>query len=185
MIVVQPAKMIVAAHFWETVEKLGMPIYIHPRVPPKGMSDLLGYRALGDAMWGYMADASLHAMRLMCGGVFDAYPKLKIILGHLGEGIPFWLWRMDNRWARGKANTPKRRPGEYFNDNFHVTTSGMFGEEAFACVYRILGAEKILFAVDYPYESNEEAVKFIEEAKIPDSDREKICHSNAEKLFAL
>src|SRR3990172_6440941 len=121
-----------------------MPVYIHPKEPPKGLSELLGYGALSGAMYGFMADTSLHALRLMCGGVFDAYPSLKIILGHLGEGLPFWMWRIDNRWTRGQRGVPRRRPGEYFMQNFWVTTSGMFGQESFECVYKVLGADRIL-----------------------------------------
>ncbi len=171
--------------FWEAAEALGVPVYIHPKEPPEGMAQLLGYPALGGAMWGFMADTSLHALRLICGGVFDRYPKLKIVLGHLGEGIPFWLWRIDNVWSRGRRTTPKRPPGEYFRENFWVSTSGMFGEDAFACVHKVLGADRVLFAVDYPYESNEAGVAFMEKSAIPQADKEKICHGNAEKLFAL
>lgn len=170
---------------FEAAESLGVPIYIHPKEPPKGMRDLLGYPVLGGAMWGFQADVSLHALRLMCGGVFDQFPKLKIILGHLGEGIPFWLWRIDNIWSRSARKYPKRPPGEYFRENFYVTTSGMFGTEAFDCVYRVLGADRILYAVDYPYEIIDEGAKFMDAVDIPEADKAKICHLNAEKLLSL
>jgi len=170
---------------WEAAEQLGAPIYIHPKEPPEPLSALLGYPSLSGAMWGFMADTSLHALRLMCGGVFDEFPRLRIILGHLGEGLPFWMWRMDNRWTRRRHKTPQRKPGDYLLANFWVTTSGMFGQEAFDCVYRVLGPERILFAVDSPYESSEEGVRFIEQADIPANDKARICHLNAEKLLAL
>ncbi len=136
-------------------------------------------------MWGYWVDASLHAMRLICSGLFDAFPRLKILLGHLGEGIPFWLWRMDNRWLYTERQHPKRARGDYFRENFYVTTSGMFGPQAFHCVYQTLGAERILFAVDYPYESIEMGARFIDSLPICAADQAKICYGNAEKLLKL
>ena len=143
------------------------------------------YPVLTTAVWGFAADTGLHTLRLICSGLFDAHPGLKIILGHLGEGIPFWLWRIDNHWSRGPRTTPRRRPSEYFKENFFVTTSGMFNDQAFQCVYQTLGAERMMFAVDYPSESNEEGAQFIESVAICDTDKEKICHLNAEKLLAL
>jgi 2,3-dihydroxybenzoate decarboxylase len=130
-------------------------------------------------------------MRLICSGVFDKYPGLKIILGHLGEALPFWLWRLDQRWQIGEIpldRVPRkllRKPSEYFKDNFLVTTSGMFWLPAFLCAYLALGADNILFAVDYPFEPNKEAVQFMDTVPICDHDKEKIYHLNAEKLLAL
>lgn len=171
---------------FETAERLDVPVYLHPKEPPQGLLDLLApYPVLATAMWGFAAEAGLHAMRLICSGVFDAYPKLKIILGHLGEGIPFWLWRIDNIWSKSGRTTPKRKPSEVFKENFYVTTSGMFNSQAFLQVYLTLGADRILFAVDYPYGSNEEGAAFIEVLPICDGDKEKICHSNAEQLLKM
>ena len=177
---------------FERAEKLDVPIYLHPARPsPDMVKPFLTYPLLADAMWGYAAEAGLHAMRLICSGVFDKYPGLKIILGHLGEALPFWLWRIDNRWLKEKVDPEpitkglKKKPSQYVKDNFFVTLSGMFWEPALLCAYLALGADRILFAVDYPYESNDEAVQFIEGVPICDSDKEKICHINAEKILAL
>ena len=171
---------------FEAAQGLGVPIYLHPKEPTQGVLDAMApYPELTRAMWGYSVDGGLHAMRLICSGLFEAFPRLKIILGHLGEGIPFWLWRIDNRWLHAGRRSPARQPGHTFKQNFYVTTSGMFGVQAFLCVYQTLGAERILFAVDYPFESNEQAVRFIESLPIADSDKEKICCSNAERLLAL
>lgn len=171
---------------FEAAEKLGVPVYLHPKEPPSGLLDLLApYSLLTTAVFGFSLDGALHSMRLICSGLFDAFPRLKIVLGHLGEGLPFWLSRMDNHWLRNPMASLKKTPGEYFRDNFCVTTSGMFGIPQFLCVYQILGADRILFAVDYPYESNEEAVRFIDAVPISDGDKEKICHSNAETLLGL
>lgn len=177
---------------FERAEKLGVPIYIHPREPsPDMIKPYLTYPSLVGSMWGYAAEVGLHAMRLICSGVFDKYPGLKIILGHLGEALPFWLWRLDQRWQKGEVPLDRlskklmKKPSQYVKDNFFVTTSGMFWQPALICTYLALGADSILFAVDYPFESNKEAVQFMETAPICDSDKEKIYHLNAEKLLAL
>ena len=172
--------------FWETAEKLGVPVMLHPKDPPPGLLGMLDtYPGLTQAAWGFTLDASTHALRLICSGLFDACPKLRIALGHLGEGIPFWLARIDNHWVRSPGSRLKRLPSEYFRENFFVSSSGMFEQPAFQCVYQTLGAEHILFAIDYPYESMEQGVKFIDAAQLPDADRARICHGNVEKLLGL
>jgi len=181
--------------YWPIFQKsqeLGVPVYLHPREPPPDMlKALMPYTSLTGSMWGFGADTSLHAMRLILSGLFDEYPQLKIILGHLGEAFPFWLWRLDNRWNRQAASSDaiarkiKKSPGQYIRDNFYASTSGNFWHPALLCAYSALGADKILFAVDHPQEQMKEAVKFIETASIPDADKEKIFHLNAEKLLVL
>ncbi|MFC1893910.1 amidohydrolase family protein [Chloroflexota bacterium] len=173
---------------FETAEKLGVPIYIHPRAPsPDMIKPYLTYPALATAMCGYGAEVLLHTLRLILSGVFDKYPRLMIILGHLGEALPFWLWRIDNRWAKRSPSSKdcSKKPSEYARDNFYITTSGMFSQPALLCSNLALGADRILFAVDYPYESNKEAVAFIESIPICDSDKEKISHLNAERVLKL
>ncbi len=184
--------------FLETAERLDVPIYIHPKVPSADMvKPYLTYPILSRSMWGFAADAGLHAMRLICGGIFEKYPRLQIILGHLGENIPFQLWRLDNRWLNEKggreghfgtdisAKLMKKNPSQYFKEHFYVTTSGMFWPPALQLVLSAVGADRILFAVDYSAESNKVAAEFIESVPISESDREKICHLNAERLLRL
>jgi len=143
-----------------------------------------GYPELSGAMWGYAAETGLHAMLLICSGVFDKYPDLKIVLGHMGEGLPYWLFRIDKKGPT-KVSKLKKKPSEYVKDNFFLTTSGMFYQPALICAYLGLGADNILFAVDYPAESSTEAVAFMDAAPIAPSDKEKIYHLNAEKLFKI
>jgi 2,3-dihydroxybenzoate decarboxylase len=173
---------------FEKAERLGVPIYIHPRSPSPDMAKpYLTYPVLATAMSGFAAEVSIHALRLIVSGLFDEHPQLKIIIGHLGEALPFWLWRLDDRWLRAAPGglSVKNKPSQYIKDNFFITTSGNFSVSAFLCSYLELGAERILFAVDYPMESNKEAVHFMEGLPICDSDKEKVCHLNAEKLFGL
>ena len=182
--------------FWavlEMAEKLDVPIYLHPgRMSPDMAKPFMDYPILSSSMWGFAVDTGLHAMRLICSGVFDKYQDLKIILGHMGEGIPYWLWRIDNRWTREQelfkddpATKLPRKPTEYFRDNFYVTTSGMFWHPVLQFVNSVLGADRILFASDYPPESLSEAAQFAETMPLSDSDKEKICHLNAERLLKL
>jgi 5-carboxyvanillate decarboxylase len=173
---------------FEKAEKLGVPIYLHPREPsPDMLKPYLNYVWLPLSMWGYGAETGLHAVRLICSGVFDEYPCLKIILGHLGEGLPFWQWRFDNKWQQKTpmAKNLRKKPSEYMKDNFFITTSGNFSQPALLCAMLTFGADNILFAVDYPYESSEAAVRFMDAASISASDKEKIYHLNAEILLAL
>lgn len=179
----------------EMAEKLDVPLYIHPAIPsPELLKAYLPYPALASGILGFAADTSLHAMRLILSGVFEKYPRLKIILGHLGEALPFWLWRMDSRIEEEIQTDPlsnefyeylTKSPSSYFKNNFYVTTSGMYWEPALQFVNSVLGSDRIMFAADYPYESSQEAVKFLKEAKMKTADREKIFHSNAEKLLRL
>jgi 5-carboxyvanillate decarboxylase len=181
--------------FWpifEMAEKLEAPVYLHPRSPAsEWLAPYTKYPILATPVWGFAAETGLHAMRLICSGVFDKYPGLQVILGHLGEALPYWLWRVDDhRWERAGIEDPlapkiKNKISYYIKNNFYASTSGNFYLPAFMCAYLGLGADRILFAVDYPMESSLEAVKFMEEAPICDLDREKIYHLNSERLLHL
>jgi 5-carboxyvanillate decarboxylase len=172
---------------FDRAQKLDVPVYIHPRSPsPDMIRPYLGYPMLDSAMLGFGAETGLHAMRLICSGLFDAYPQLKIILGHLGEGLPGQLLRIDNRWTIAPfQKNLKKPPGQYFRENFVVTTSGMFSQPALVMALSVLGADSIMFAVDYPMEETEEAVSFMDTAPIRAEERDKIYHVNAERVFSL
>jgi 2,3-dihydroxybenzoate decarboxylase len=145
-----------------------------------------GYEELARAPWGFAVDTSCHFLRLVFSGVFDAYPRLKIILGHLGEGLPFAMHRMnEHSWAAAKRRGLKKPPIEYLRDNLVVTTSGNWFEPAFVCTLLALGADNILFAIDWPYEANKTGMEFLRSLSISDADKEKIAHRNAERLLRL
>ena len=173
---------------FKRAEALDVPIYLHPTLPhPDAMkSYFVGYEELARAGWGFAVDTSCHFLRLVFAGVFDAYPKLKIILGHLGEGLPFAMHRLDEHTAAAAARRGlKRRPIEYLKENLLVTTSGNWFEPAFQCTLAALGADKILFAVDWPYEANKTGTEFLKKISVSDEQREKIAYGNAERLLGL
>lgn len=170
---------------FDTTQKLDVPIYLHPSFPSATIAAAYsGYEVvLGGPPHGFYAEVSLHVMRLICSGLFDRYPGLKIILGHMGEGLPFWLPRLD--FAKLGGSEISKKPSEYLKSNFTVTTSGMFFTPALICAYLALGADCMAFGVDYPLEDKDLAVRFMEAAPICDSDKEKIGHANAEALFKI
>jgi predicted TIM-barrel fold metal-dependent hydrolase len=173
---------------WERAEALGVPVYLHPALPhPDAVKAYFeGYEELARAPWGFAIDTSCHFLRLLFGGVFDAYPKLKIILGHLGEGLPFAMHRLnDHSVHAAKRRGLRRQPIEYLQQNLLVTTSGNWFEPSFVCTLLALGADNILFAIDWPYEANSTGMAFLHKLAISDADKAKIAHRNAERELRL
>jgi len=173
--------------FWAMVQELDVPFYLHPRDPLLTKQQCYeGYRWLAGSPWGFAVETSIHALRLMASGLFDEYPKLKLILGHLGEGLPIGIWRVDNRISRGSGAPSAKLPmSHYLRENFYITTSGNFHTQALTNVILEVGADHILYSVDYPYEDVVQAKEWFDHAAISDSDRTKIARSNAERLFRL
>ena len=173
---------------FERAQALGVPIYLHPALPHPDVvkAYFTGYEDLARAAWGFGVDTSCHFLRLVFAGVFDAYPNLKVILGHLGECLPFAMHRLnDHTFAAAKRRGLQKTPLQYLKDNMVVTTSGNWFEPAFVCTLLALGADNILFAVDWPYEPNTTGIHFLKTLSISDLDREKIAHLNAERLLRL
>ena len=174
--------------FWtifEAAESLDIPIYLHPRIPPKSMYQPYSKYLMDRALWGYAAENSLHAVRLIMGGVFDQFPNLKIILGHMGEGIPFWLSRMDSVAKRPGVTKIRYLPSEYFKNNFFITTSAMFSDPILDFCLNVVGEERIMFAVDSPFASSEDATNWLDKANISDHEKQLIYNDNAVKIFNL
>jgi len=171
---------------FEAAHHLGTPIYIHPRAPSAGMAEPYLKYGLETAIWGYGAETGLHGVRLLVSGLLDRFPKLKIILGHMGEGIPFWLWRVDYMHRHGTSRAKLQRTmTEYFRENFVITTSGMQSPEVLRFCMELLSSRNIMWAIDYPYQETPGAADFIEAAGVPEADRENIFHRNAERIFGI
>jgi gamma-resorcylate decarboxylase len=175
--------------FWDRVSALKVPVYLHPRNPlPNQRRIYDGYAGLIGASWGFGVETATHSVRLMLSGLFDRYPDLTAILGHLGEGLTFTLPRLDHRLRHLKAvshGPHKLPPTEYFRRNFCVTTSGVFRTQALINALLELGSDRILFSVDYPYETMQEISSWFDSCSIGETDREKIGNSNARRLFRL
>jgi gamma-resorcylate decarboxylase len=172
--------------FWAVAERLGVPFYLHPRDPlPSRRQAYEGHPWLIASPWGFAEETAMHALRLMGCGLFDEYPKLKIVIGHLGERIPYDLWRLDHRLAKVPGRPAKRTMGEYFRENFYVTTSGNFCTQSLIHAIFTLGADRVLFAVDYPFEDHAQAAAWFDAADIAETDRDKIGRGNAVTLFGL
>ena len=181
------------APVFERAEALGVPLYLHPAPPSRAIQEAyfsgldagLG-RILSIAGWGWHAEQGLHTIRLIASGTFDRFPKLQIVIGHMGEMIPYFLARIN------AAVTPfaqraglKRSVADYFHENVWITTSGIFTAPPFYLALEVVGADRILFAVDYPYSTNKQGREFLNRLSISPRDFEKITHANAEQLLNL
>jgi gamma-resorcylate decarboxylase len=173
--------------FWETAEQLGIPVYLHPRdLLPSRLQAYQGHPWLVGAPWGFAADTALHALRLMGSGLLDRYPKLTIIIGHLGEGLPGSIWRVDHRIAKTPMGIPAKKPmSEYLRTNFVFTTSGNFRTPTLLDAIAEVGAERILFSVDYPFEDIAEGASWLDSTEIGEADRLQIGSQNARRLLGL
>jgi predicted TIM-barrel fold metal-dependent hydrolase len=175
--------------FWRAVETLGFPFYLHPRPPLRDGSPLYeGHAWLFGPTWTFAAETAVHALRLIGSGLFDECPRLQIILGHLGEGLPYYLWRIDNRnnWMKAPHKyAARKRVADYFRANFHLTTSGHFSTPALIDAIAECGAARIMFSVDYPFEDFSDAAQWFDNAQISEADRRQIGRSNALRLFRL
>ncbi|VVE77048.1 amidohydrolase [Pandoraea sputorum] len=172
--------------FWATLQELDVPLYLHPTDAFAHPRVLEGHPELLGATWGWGVETGSHALRLLFGGVFDRFPGVKVILGHMGEGIPFLRWRFDSRFAVYSHGVAlKQAPSAYIGTNIVITTSGVCSAPALVGAIGEMGAQAVLFSVDYPYESTEIAAKFIEEAPLDEDVRKLVCHGNAERIFRL
>jgi uncharacterized protein len=181
--------------FWpilERAEALQVPIYIHPTIPPKAVveASFTGNFApgvtnvLSASGWGWHIETAVHTIRLILSGAFDRYPRLQIIIGHLGEALPFMLPRMDRQLV--PALTKLQRPiSAYLRENVYYTISGFNFMAPFMDLFSEIGAHRIIFSADYPYGSMSEARQLLEQLPISPADKEKIAHGNAEILMRL
>jgi 2,3-dihydroxybenzoate decarboxylase len=174
------------APFWERAQALDTLIYLHPADPTSVAPVLQGHKGLRRATWEWTFETGSHALRLIFGGVFDRYPKARLGLGHLGETLPFLLWRFDSRAGPDFYNVPlKKPPSQYIKENVYVTTSGMCSAEPLNCTIAALGHERIMFGADYPFEKAEEAGHWFDNEKIDETVRADIAFNNAVKILKL
>ena len=177
------------AAFWAECEKLDVPFYLHPRNPLPSASQIYeGHPWLMGPTWAFGQETAVHALRLMASGLFDRHPKLQIILGHLGEGLPYSIWRCDNRnaWTKAPPRYPaKRKLAEYLQENFYLTTSGNFRTQTLIDAMLEVGSDRIMFSTDWPFENVDHAAIWFDACPISEDDRRKIGRTNAERLFKL
>jgi len=175
--------------FWRAVEALDVPFYLHPRNPlPDWTRQYEGHNWLLGPNWAFSAETAVHALRLIGSGLFDECPRLKIVLGHLGEGIPVQIWRIDGRngWMKAPHKyAAKQGVGHYFRQHFHLTTSGNFHTPSLVNAMTEMGPERVMFSVDWPFEDVGEGARWFDGAAIGEADRQKIGRDNAIELFKL
>jgi 2,3-dihydroxybenzoate decarboxylase len=171
---------------WERASALRAPIYIHPGNPPDKPYMYSGHPELWGPVWSWGVETANHALRILFGGVFDRYPQACVILGHMGEALPFQLWRFDSRWkVANRARELNKQPSEYIRTNIAVTTSGVFSLEPLLCTVSALGEENVMFSIDYPFEDSATACTFIDTAPISEDLRAKLCYRNAKVKLRL
>jgi len=180
--------------FWdifEAAEALEVPIYLHPQAPPPQMAGPYVEKGLEGALWGFGAETGFHLLAILRSGALDRFPNLRIVVGHGGEALPFWLYRLDymNRTARpfirNGADRLNRTLSEYMRENVYVTTSGMAWAPVITFVQSVLGVDRVLYAMDYPYQFEPDEVTATDNVPISDADKKKLFQTNAEKVFRL
>jgi 2,3-dihydroxybenzoate decarboxylase len=172
---------------WAELERLGVTLYLHPAfIPAERLRVFEGQPVLGGPSWGWTAAVGAHALRLIYGGVFDQFPGASVTLGHMGELLPFQLARLDSRYHTVTTDRrPRRPPSHYLRKNVYVTPSGLFSHAALRAATAAVGIDRVMFAIDYPFESTAEAVEFLRTAPFTSPDRARIAHRNAERILRL
>jgi len=180
--------------FWpiyERAQALEVPIYIHPSYPHPAVIEayykeyLADWPVIASAGWGFTVETATQGIRMVLSGMFDAYPKLQIILGHLGEGLPFSLWRINQAFQRRGNKAADKSFRDVFREHFHVTTSGNFSDTALQCCIAELGIDRVMFSVDYPFVENPPGVAWIAALALDAADKEKILSGNAKRLMRM
>lgn len=178
--------------FWpifERAQQLDVPLYIHPAIPHEDVVKayyedyLKEYPGLISAGWGFTVETATQGIRLVISGVFDAYPGVQVILGHLGESLPFSLWRIDHALSRPGNKESSFR--DTFCEHFHITTSGNFSNPALLCCVMEMGVDRILFSVDWPFVANPPGVEWMKDVPLCAEDKEKILNGNAKRLLKM
>jgi 5-carboxyvanillate decarboxylase len=174
---------------FEALQALDVPLYLHPRDPVPGINQYMNNPVVSGAAWAYAVEVGTHALRMIGAGVFDRFPNLKLVLGHMGEGLPFWMPRIDNRYRARLGPAGKAEidlvPSEYIRRNFYVSTSGMNYEAPLAMTLETLGPDRVMFAADYPFERHAEAVDAVEGMNLDSKIKAALFEGNAVRIFRL
>lgn len=182
------------APIFERAEKLGVPIYLHPGLPPKEVADIYysglpNHSGMAEAIacygWGWHSETAIHILRLLYAGIFDMYPNLNIIIGHMGEMLPMMMARSERAFKPGNGGANQRSLVETFHQQVHITTSGFFTQPPLRIALDTFGVDNILFSIDYPFSTNEMGIEFLNAIDLPDEQVAKIAHGNADKLLSL
>ena len=169
---------------WERAEAVDAPIYLHAADAAVMPATYAGRPELDGATWSWTAETAAHALRIIFGGVFDRFPRAKLLLGHMGETLPFLLWRLDKR-AQAFSQGAAIKPSEIFRRNIAITTAGTFSDEPLDCALKALGEDSIMFSVDHPFEDIKEATAWLDAVPISETVREKISWGNAKRILKL
>ena len=177
---------------FEAAEALDVPLYLHPQTPPANMIEPFLKRGLDAAVYGFACETGLHALRLVVAGLFDRFPKLQIVLGHCGEALPYWLSRID--FMHGHISVSKRYPhvhplkrkaSDYLRENFHYTSSGVAWAPPVMFVREVIGADRMMYAMDYPWQFVSSEVAVLEQMPIGEAGLKQFFEDNARKLFRI
>jgi 2,3-dihydroxybenzoate decarboxylase len=171
--------------FWERVEELGVPVYLHAADGPAPSLIYAGRPELLGPTWSWTAETAAHALRIILGGVFERFPKARLILGHMGETLPFFLWRLDSRIRSFQQQGPERAPSEVLREHLLVTTAGAFSDEPLLCALAALGEDSVMFSVDHPFENSQFADTWLEQAPLSAELRNKVAYGNARACLGL
>lgn len=172
--------------FWERLQELAVPLYLHPDDSYRKPYVLDGVSELEKATWEWTTETATHALRLIVTGVFDRFPGAQVILGHMGETLPYMLWRLDSRYLFTHTDRRvQRAPSDYIRENFHVTTSGQFSDVPLRAALAAMGPDRVMFSIDYPYEISVVAGQFMDQAAISEQERARVGRQNAQGLLKL
>jgi 2,3-dihydroxybenzoate decarboxylase len=181
--------------FWaifEAAEALELPIYLHPNTPPKNMIGPFVEAGLDGAIFGFGVETGLHLLRIITAGVFDRFPRLNIIVGHMGEALPYWMYRLDYMHEAGvKAarysfmKPTKKKVSDYLRENVYITNSGVAWEPAIKFAQQVIGIDRVMYAMDYPYQYSAKEVLDLDSMAMPIEEKRKFYQTVAEKVFKL
>jgi 2,3-dihydroxybenzoate decarboxylase len=173
--------------FWSALEELNVPLYLHPQMLPADQRGAMAkWPEMAGPVWEFTTETSAAALRLITSGLFDRHPKAQVVLGHLGESLPFNIWRIENRMRKAFDRVELNRSlTSYLTDNFYITTAGHFCTPSFLATVAVMGSDRVLYSVDYPFEEMEEASEWFDNAEIDESLRQKVGRDNSVRLFSL